>query len=83
MTAVGLEQTRVVGEQHLKTAGIKRKRHNPWPFLRWVYLARWVLARIRWWRCWAIRDRLSYLRQFNPADIYFFAEDGLESWHEV
>ena len=65
------------------TAGIKRKHNSPWPFIRWVYLARWIFARLSWWRKWAIRDRLSYLRQFNPDDIYYFAEDGMESWFEV
>ena len=29
-----------------------------------------------------MRERLAFLRQFDPKDIYYFAKDGLEHWIE-
>jgi len=45
-------------------------------------LAENVYARIRWRRAWAVRERLAFLRQFDPKDIDYFAKDGLEHWIE-
>ena len=66
-----------------KTAAVKRKLNSPWGLIRWTYLAKWVYARICWRRKWAKRERLAYLQQFDPRDIYYFAEDGLEHWGEL
>ena len=48
----------------------------------WTQLAGNVHARVRWKRAWAVRERLAFLRQFDPKDIYYFAKDGLEHWSE-
>ena len=66
-----------------RTASVKRKHNSPWAWIRWIYLAKWVFARLGWRRNWDIRDRLAYLRQFDPRDIYYFAEYGLEHWKEL
>ena len=63
-------------------AAIKRRRLNLWPFLRWIDVAKKILERISWRREWAARDRIAFIRQFTPAGIRYFIEDGCSEWRD-
>ena len=63
-------------------AAIKRRRLNPWPFLRWIDVIKNILEHISWRREWAARDRIAFIRQFTPAGIRYFIEDGCEEWKD-
>ena len=65
-----------------KTTGLKRKHHDPLPFIRWVGIAKSILEHITWRRAWATKDRLSFIRQFSKEGIEFFVREGLEEWCE-
>ena len=68
--------------QCLFLAAIKRRRLNPWPFLRWIDVIKNILEHISWRREWAARDRIAFIRQFTPAGIRYFIEDGCEEWKD-
>ena len=63
-------------------AGTKRRRLDPWPFIRWVELAKKICEHIYWRRDWVAKDRIGFLKQFTKQGVKFFVNEGLEEWRE-
>ena len=41
-----------------------------------------IREHIKWRRSWAAKDRIAFIKQFTPASIRYFVEDGCPEWRD-